>query len=62
MPLASCRLTGLPEKWLPKLRFRLQVSDMPTLGPCGIFLQRRLVNTGAFVRTYPYLTIFPDSP
>ena len=27
------RKTGFPEKWLPKLRFRLQVSDMPTIQP-----------------------------
>jgi hypothetical protein len=27
------RKTGFPEKCLPKLRFRLQVSDMPTIRP-----------------------------
>ena len=27
------RKTGFPEKWLPKLRFPLQVSDTPTIRP-----------------------------
>jgi hypothetical protein len=30
---SSGRITGFPAKWLPKLWFRLQVSDMPTLRP-----------------------------
>jgi hypothetical protein len=33
---ASCRKTGFPEKWFPKLRFRLQVSDMPTIRPSAL--------------------------
>jgi hypothetical protein len=59
------RKTGYPEPWYqqdPSDDGPRQLYEMPTLGPCGIFLQRRLVNTGALVRTYPDLTRFPDSP
>ena len=33
MPLTRCRITGYPEKWFPKLRFRLQLFDMATTRP-----------------------------